>query len=188
MLALAGNRSSLGAALPSALSRPSYTYVTLTLTRAARPSCEVSRSSPVVLVFLLQAETCAQPTRLEFSMWYKGCAKQYFAVLFCRVRLGSHRLSPLGISANMLFDWDGSGRKGQSVFAGNDVGRTVADGYAPMGSMPNCVKFAAKAGDCCIFDLATCALPLFAVPLRPTLRCSLCLFLCASGLDVSLCA
>ena len=70
--------------------------------------------------------------------------------------IGSHRLSPLGISANMLFDWDGSGQKGQTVFAGNDVGRTVADGYAPMGSMPNCVKFAAKAGDCCIFDLATC--------------------------------
>lgn len=56
----------------------------------------------------------------------------------------------------MLFDWHGSGQKDQTVFAGNDVGRTVADGYAPMGSMPNCVKFAAKAGDCCIFDLATC--------------------------------
>ena len=58
----------------------------------------------------------------------------------------------------MLFDWDGTGQKGQIVFAGNDVGRTVADGYAPMGSMPNSVKFAAKAGDCCIFDLATCVL------------------------------
>jgi hypothetical protein len=68
---------------------------------------------------------------------------------------GSHKLSPLGISANTLFDWNGSGESGQSVFAGNDVGRTVADGFAPMGSMPNSVKFAAKAGDCCIFDLAT---------------------------------
>lgn len=84
----------------------------------------------------------------------------HLALLCHGARAGSHRLSPLGISANMLFDWEGSGRKGQTVFAGNDVGRTVGDGYAPMGSMPNSVKFAAKAGDCCIFDLATCALPL----------------------------
>jgi hypothetical protein len=64
-------------------------------------------------------------------------------------------LSPLGISPNQLFDWAGTGEKGQTVFAGNSVGHTVADGFAPMGSFPNHVKFAARAGDCMIFDLAT---------------------------------
>merc|ERR1711964_594028 len=28
-------------------------------------------------------------------------------------------------------------------------------GYAPTSAMPNHVKFAANAGDCCVFDLAT---------------------------------
>ena len=71
------------------------------------------------------------------------------------VTRGSHRISPIGVSPNSLFDWHGSGEKGQTVFEGNDVGRTVADGYAPMSSMPNSVLFAARAGDCIIFDLAT---------------------------------
>ena len=71
------------------------------------------------------------------------------------MRGSSHLLSPFGISPNGLYDWHGNGEKGQTVFAGNDVGRTVEDGFAPMGSMPNHVKFAAKAGDCIIFDLAT---------------------------------
>jgi hypothetical protein len=68
---------------------------------------------------------------------------------------GSHLLSPIGIRPNMLFDWDGSGSNSQTVFAGNDVGRTVANGYAPLASFPNHVKFAARAGDGLIFDLAT---------------------------------
>ena len=71
------------------------------------------------------------------------------------VTRSSHRISPIGVSPNSLFDWHGSGKAGQTVFEGNDVGRTVADGYAPMSSMPNSVLFAARAGDCIIFDLAT---------------------------------
>ena len=38
----------------------------------------------------------------------------------------------------------------------NLTGREVCgDGFAPLSLMPNHVKFAANAGDCCIFDLAS---------------------------------
>lgn len=47
------------------------------------------------------------------------------------------------------------GYRGQSGFAGSAVGRTEGAGYAPTSMMPNHVKFAARAGDCCVFDLAT---------------------------------
>jgi hypothetical protein len=36
-----------------------------------------------------------------------------------------------------------------------EQGRTERAGYAPTSMMPNHVKFAARAGDCCVFDLAT---------------------------------
>ena len=83
---------------------------------------------------------------------------------------GSHRLSPLGIAPNTLFDFDSAGFSGgnervsqheegyrrENGFAGSALGRTEEAGYAPTRMMPNHVKFAARAGDCCIFDLATC--------------------------------
>lgn len=83
---------------------------------------------------------------------------------------GSHRLSPLGIGPNSLFDFESAGFCGDEEvfrreegyrrslgFAGSAFGRTEEAGYAPTRMMPNHVKFAAQAGDCCIFDLATCA-------------------------------
>eukprot|EP01052_Picozoa_sp_SAG31_P013902 SAG31_NODE_848_length_11534_cov_8.897463_12_plen_229_part_00 len=83
---------------------------------------------------------------------------------------GSHRLSPLGVGPNGLFDFVAAGFPGsedvekredgyraQSGFAGSAHGRTAAAGYAPTSLMPNHVKFAAKAGSCMVFDLATCA-------------------------------
>ena len=83
---------------------------------------------------------------------------------------GSHRLSPLGIGPNSLFDFESAGFGGNEQvwqreegyrrnlgFAGSAFGRTEETGYAPTHLMPNHVKFVARAGDCCVFDLATCA-------------------------------
>ena len=33
--------------------------------------------------------------------------------------------------------------------------RSEEEGFAPTGSIQNHIKFAAKAGDCCVFDIAT---------------------------------
>ena len=79
-------------------------------------------------------------------------------------------------AASIVYDLSGIGFHG---FGGSSKERTVAEGYAPCGSVSrndrlslrlesfrngrecvgpqiaNHVKFAAKAGDCCIFDLAS---------------------------------
>ena len=79
-------------------------------------------------------------------------------------------------AASIVYDLSGIGFQG---FGGSSKDRTVAEGYAPCGSVSrngrlrlhpesfgnsrecvgpqiaNHVKFAAKAGDCCIFDLAS---------------------------------
>jgi hypothetical protein len=75
----------------------------------------------------------------------------------------------LGIGPNALFDFESAGFCGDEQvfqreegyrrslgFAGSALGRTEEAGYAPTRMMPNHVKFAAQAGDCCVFDLATC--------------------------------
>ena len=66
-----------------------------------------------------------------------------------------------------MFDLQSAGFQG---FEGSGSGRTSELGFAPTGSIPNHVKFAARAGDCCIFDIATCApQPLFCLGLSPEL-------------------
>lgn len=66
---------------------------------------------------------------------------------------GTHRL-PSAVGPGSLYDVAGAGFAGGG-FAGSGAGRTEADGMAPLSAMPNHVKFAAKAGDCMVFDLAT---------------------------------
>ena len=44
---------------------------------------------------------------------------------------------------------------GQRRRGGSSEGRTAAEGYAPSGLVQNHVKFASKAGDAIIFDIAT---------------------------------
>ena len=63
---------------------------------------------------------------------------------------GSHRI-PWGPGG--VFDLKSAGFQG---FEGSGSSRTSDLGFAPTGSIPNHVKFAARAGDCCIFDIATC--------------------------------
>ena len=66
-----------------------------------------------------------------------------------------------------VFDLQSAGFQG---FEGSGSGRTSELGFAPTGSIPNHVKFAARAGDCCIFDIATCApQPLLCLGLSPEL-------------------
>ena len=55
-------------------------------------------------------------------------------------------------SAGAVYDLSSIGLKG---FGGSSKGRTVDDGYALSDSIANNVKFAARAGDCCIFDIAS---------------------------------
>ena len=65
---------------------------------------------------------------------------------------GSHRLLD-PVTPSTLYDLKAAGFK--DGWAGSGLGRSEAEGFAPLGAMPNHLKFAAKAGDCCIFDLAT---------------------------------
>jgi hypothetical protein len=67
---------------------------------------------------------------------------------------GSHRIPFGGVFGGPggVFDLASAGFEG---FAGNDSGRTADLGFAPLSCVPNHVKFAAKAGDCCIFDIAS---------------------------------
>lgn len=58
-------------------------------------------------------------------------------------------------SAGSVYDLSSVGLKG---FGGSSRDRTVEEGYAFSDSIANNVKFAARAGDCCIFDIAS-ALP-----------------------------
>eukprot|EP01052_Picozoa_sp_SAG31_P002545 SAG31_NODE_90_length_26410_cov_175.663981_22_plen_129_part_00 len=66
---------------------------------------------------------------------------------------GSHRLEQ-EVGPSSLYDLAAAGFPAGG-FAGSGAGRTEADGCAPLGLMPNAVKFVAKAGDCMVFDLAT---------------------------------
>jgi hypothetical protein len=71
---------------------------------------------------------------------------------------GSHLMPEEWGSASTVYDLSSAGFKG---FGGSSKDRTVDDGYAPNGSIANHVKFAAKAGDCCIFDIASASVPLW---------------------------
>lgn len=65
---------------------------------------------------------------------------------------GSHLMPTEWGSAGAVYDLSSIGLKG---FGGSSKGRTVDDGYALSDSIANNVKFAARAGDCCIFDIAS---------------------------------
>ena len=65
---------------------------------------------------------------------------------------GSHLMPTEWGSAGAVYNLSSIGLKG---FGGSSKGRTVDDGYALSDSIANNVKFAARAGDCCIFDIAS---------------------------------
>ena len=67
---------------------------------------------------------------------------------------GSHRIPFGGVFSGPkgIFDLASAGFEG---FAGGSSEHTAELGFAPLSSVPNHVKFAAKAGDCCIFDISS---------------------------------